>query len=122
MLRSTVESVRSRCQREIGSFSARCLQHRVGQAEVAFGILEVDRIDLVRHGRRADFAGLDLLLEEAERDVAPDVAVEVDQDAVGAGEGVEQFGQRVVRLDLDGVGVEVRPSDSTKRLAKPSQS
>jgi hypothetical protein len=60
----------------------------------------------VRHGRRADFAGLDLLLEEAERDVAPDVAVEVDQDAVGAGEGVEQLGQRVVRLDLDGVGVE----------------
>jgi glutathione S-transferase len=60
----------------------------------------------VRHGRRADFAGLDLLLEEAERDVAPDVAIEVDQDAVGAGEGVEQLGQRVVRLDLDGVGVE----------------
>ena len=85
MLRSTVESVRSRCQREIGSFSARCLQHGVGQAEVAFGILEVDRIDLVRHGRRADFAGLELLLEEAERDVAPDVAVEVDQDACWRG-------------------------------------
>jgi hypothetical protein len=51
MLRSTVLSVRSRCQRLIGSFSAQVAQQRVGQAEVALGVLEVDRVDLVRHGR-----------------------------------------------------------------------
>ena len=82
------------------------LEHGVGQPEVAFRVFEVDRIDLVRHRRRADLAGLHLLLEEAERDVAPDVAVEVDQDRVGAREGVVQLGHRVVRLDLDRVGVE----------------
>ena len=32
-------------------------QQRVGEAEVAFGVLEVDRVDLVRHRRRADLAG-----------------------------------------------------------------
>ena len=35
-------------------------QQRVGEAEIAFGVLEIDRIDLVRHGRRADLAGLGL--------------------------------------------------------------
>ena len=73
-LRSTVESVRSRCQRLIGSFSREVREQRIGEAEVAFGVLEVDRVDLVRHRRRADFAGLQRLLEVAQRDVAPDVA------------------------------------------------
>ena len=40
----------------IGSFSRQVRQQRVGQAEVAFRVLEVDRVDLVRHGRRADLA------------------------------------------------------------------
>ena len=35
--------------------------------------------------------------------ITPDVAIEIDQDAVGTGEGIEQFGQRIVRLNLDGV-------------------
>ena len=32
-------------------------QQGIGQSEIALGIFEVDRIDLVRHGRGADFAG-----------------------------------------------------------------
>lgn len=32
------------------------LEQRVGNAEVSFRVLEVDRVDLVRHGRGADFA------------------------------------------------------------------
>ena len=81
-------------------------QHRVGEAKVAFCILEVDRIDLVRHGRAADLAFLELLLEVAERHVHPDVAAGVEQHRVGAGDGVVQLGHRIVRLDLDGVGIE----------------
>ena len=83
-------------------------EQRVGDAEVAFGILEVDRVDLVRHGRTADFAGLDRLLEVAERDVAPDVAAQVDADGVDAALRVAEFGDAVVRLDLGGVGLPVQ--------------
>ncbi len=87
-LRWTVESVRSRCQREIGSFSRHEPQQRVGDAEIAFGILEVDRVHLVRHRRRADFAGDHLLPEVAERHVAPEVAAQVGEDRVAPREGV----------------------------------
>ena len=47
------------------------------------------------------------LLEVAQRDVLPEIAVGIDQDGVDARDGVEQFGHRVVRLDLDGVGIEL---------------
>ena len=81
-------------------------QHGIGQAQVALGVLEVDGIDLVRHGGRADLARLGLLLEVADADVAPHVARQVDQDGVGSGHRVEQLGHVVVRLDLDAVGLE----------------
>ena len=32
-------------------------QQRVGDAEIAFGVLEIDRVHLVRHRRGADLAG-----------------------------------------------------------------
>ncbi|KAG1434072.1 hypothetical protein G6F56_014436 [Rhizopus delemar] len=79
-------------------------QHGVGQAQVAFGVFEVDRVDLVRHGRRTDLAVLQALLEVAQRDVAPDVAGQVDQDDVGAARGIADLGDVVVRLDLRGAG------------------
>ena len=41
-------------------------QQRIGDAEIAFGILEIDRIDLVRHGRGADFTGDGALAQIAE--------------------------------------------------------
>jgi glutathione S-transferase len=58
------------------------LEQGVGQAQVAFGVLEVDRVDLVRHGARTDLAGLELLLEVTQRDIAPDIARQVDQDVL----------------------------------------
>jgi hypothetical protein len=121
MLRSTVESVRSRCQRETGSLSARCAAG-VGQAEVAFRVLEVDRIDLVRHGRRADLASLELLLEEAERDVAPEIAVQVDQDQCWRGRRRRTVRPCVVRLDLNGVGIELEPERFDEAAGELSQS
>ena len=81
------------------------LEHGVGQTQIAFGVLEVDGVDLVRHGGGADFAGDGALLEVAQGNVTPHIAVEVDQDGVEAGHGVEQLGDIVVRLDLGGVGV-----------------
>jgi len=38
-------------------------QQRAGDSEIALGILEVDWIDLVRHGRGADFARFRFLLK-----------------------------------------------------------
>ena len=82
-------------------------QQRVGDPHIALRVLEVDRVHLVRHGRGADLALSQLLGEVAERDVAPGVAVEIEQHAVGARVGVEQLGEPVVRLDLRRVGVEL---------------
>ena len=81
-------------------------QQRVGDADVAFRVLEIDRIHLVRHRRGSDLAALQLLREVAERDIPPDIAVEVEQDAVGTRIGIEQLRDPVVRLDLRGVRVE----------------
>ena len=123
-LRSTVLSVRSRWKREIGSFSLMCAKQRVGDAEVAFGVLEVDRVDLVRHRARADSRRRCLLREVAEADVAPGVARPVDQDRVAALDRVEQLGDRVVRLDLGRVGVELQAEpllDDAAREAPPSR-
>src|SRR5437773_9940768 len=82
-------------------------QQRVGDPDIALRVLEVDRVHLVRHGRGADLALSQLLGEVAERDIAPGVAVEIEQHAVGARVGVEQLGEPVVRLDLRRVGVEL---------------
>ena len=40
-----------------------------------------------------------------QRDVAPHIAIEVDQDGVEAGDAVEQLGNIVMRLNLRGVRV-----------------
>ena len=84
------------------------LQQCIGDAEVALRIFEIDRVDLVRHRRGAHFAGLHRLAEVAERDVAPDVAAQVNGDGVDAPLHVAQLGDAVVRFDLRGVGVEVQ--------------
>src|SRR4029453_10200440 len=81
-------------------------QNRIGKTEIALGILEVDRIDLVWHRRRSDFALVRLLPEVTERDVAPEVAVEVEQNRVRARDGVEKLRDAIVRLDLRRVRIE----------------
>ena len=96
-------------------------QQRVRQPEIAFGVLEVDRIDLVRHRRGADFAGEHALPEVAERDVAPHVAAQIDQHRVDARERIEVLGHPVVRLDLRGVWIpgETQRFDEALAEAQP---
>jgi hypothetical protein len=76
----------------------------------------------VRHGGGTHFAFFQPLLEIAQRDIAPDITIEVDQDGIEALYGIEELGDVVVRFDLRGVRVEGRPSDSTNALALASQS
>ena len=84
---------------------AQMTEQRVGDAQVALGILEIDRVHFVRHGGGADFTGNRFLLEVAQGDVAPHVPVEVQQHGVEPGDGVERLRHVVVGFDLDGVGV-----------------
>ncbi len=60
----------------------------------------------MRHGRGTDFASLGALLEKAERDVTPDIAIQVDQNRIGARDRIEQFSHVIVRFDLDRVRIE----------------
>src|SRR6266446_6577239 len=62
-----------------GQLLGKMPKQRVRDPEVALGVLEIDRIDLVRHGRGADFPRFRLLFEITQRDVAPQVAVEIEQ-------------------------------------------
>ena len=106
MLRSTVESVRSRCQRLTGSLCDMCVSTALARPRLpsafskSIGLTLCGMVELPISPSRG------LLLEVAQRDVAPGVARPVDQDGVGARHRVEQLGDPVVRLDLDRVRVE----------------
>jgi len=80
-------------------------QKRVGDAEVSFGILEIDRVDLVRHGRRADLGIIALLAEVADRNIAPEIPAGVQQNRVDPGQRVAILGNPVMRLDLRCIGI-----------------
>ena len=60
----------------------------------------------MRHCGRTDFAFFELLLEVVQGDVAPDIAVQVDQDRVGTSNGIEEFCHVVMRFDLNRVRIE----------------
>jgi hypothetical protein len=82
-------------------------EQAAGDLEVRLGVLEPDRVDLVRHRRRAGRARDRDLREEAHRDVGPDVGREVVQDAARVPHAVVQLDLPVVRLDLGREHVEV---------------
>ena len=106
MLRSTVESVRSRCQRETGSFSARWRSSALARPRLPSEFSKSIGLTLCGIVDDPTSPSLDSLAEIAERDIAPQVAVEIDQDRVDARERIEQLGQTVMRLDLRRVRIE----------------
>jgi diketogulonate reductase-like aldo/keto reductase len=57
-------------------------EERIRHAEIAFGVFKVNRVDLLRHGGRTDFARYDGLFEISVADVTPDILGEVDQDGI----------------------------------------
>ena len=76
-----------------------CCRH----AQVAFGILKIDRVDFMRHRGRTDFIFYDFLAEVAKRNVAPNVAAQVRQYRIDSNERVRILGGPVVWFDLSGV-------------------
>ncbi len=81
------------------------VEQRICQTQVAFRVFEVNRVNLVRHGGRADFASDSALFEVTQADITPDITIEVDQNGVKAGNRIKQFSDIIVRLDLSGVRV-----------------
>lgn len=53
-----------------------------------------------------------------ERNIAPYVTVEIEQNGVKAGDAVKQLGDIVVRFDLGGVGVPLDPQRGDKAFAE----
>mmetsp|Transcript_40673 Transcript_40673/g.100512 ORF Transcript_40673/g.100512 Transcript_40673/m.100512 type:complete len:506 (+) Transcript_40673:240-1757(+) len=88
---------------------AQVLEHGVGHADVALGVLEVDGVHLVRHGAGPDLPRDGALLEVPDADVPPDVPVHVQHDGVVPRHAREQLRHVVVRLDLRHVRVELQP-------------
>ena len=121
MLRCVVESVRSRCRREVTSVEREGREQAARDLEVGLGVLEADRVDLVRHRRRAGRAGDGDLREVAERDVRPHVGGEIVQDAAGVPHAVVELDLPVVRLDLGRQRVEAdaQPLDERARERRP---
>ena len=87
-------------------FGGEVMQQRIGDAEVAFRIFEIDGVDLVRHGRGTDFARHGALAQVAEGNVAPAVTREIDENGVDGGKRVAVLAYPVVRFDLRGVLVQ----------------
>ena len=77
-------------------------EKRIGQTNVAFGVFEIDWVYFVRHGRRANFTRLDLLLEVVHGDVGPHVAIEVEENVVDALHAIKNSSQLVVVFNLGG--------------------
>jgi len=72
----------------------------VGNTKVSLRILEVDGVDLMRHGRRSDLTLDHLQLQQISHDVHPHVPTVTEQNRVESGEMVAQFRLVIVALDL----------------------
>ena len=78
------------------------VEQGVADLEVGLGVLEADRVDLVRHVVEPDRALAAHLGEVAHRDVGPHVGAEVVQHPVEARDVGVELGLPVVALDLGG--------------------
>src|SRR3954462_6132376 len=83
-------------------------QQCVRQAQIAFRIFEINRIDLVRHGGRSDFIFLDSLLEIADRNITPDISIEIEQNGIESRDCIEQLRDAVVGFYLSGIRIEFK--------------
>ncbi len=92
-------------------------QDGVGDAHVAFGVLEIDGVYLVRHSRGANLAGDDALVEVAHRDILPpDITVEVDYDSVYACQCIEHCREVIV---VGNLGCRLLASDAESFAQEP---
>ena len=99
------------------------LKHRIGQTQIAFGVLEVDGIDFVRHYRRTDLARHQLLRKIAERDITPYITRKAEQNRANPRYRVEHFSEKIVTLDLRGQRIpdQAETFDEAPRMRQSNQ-
>ena len=68
----------------------------------------------MRHGGRTNFTGNGALLKVADGDIAPDIAIKIDQDIIKTTDDIEQLGNIVVWFNLCGVRIESQPQPFNK--------
>ena len=91
------------------------------ELEIRLGVLKADRVDLVRHCRRARRALVRNLPEVPHRDVAPHVGAQVVQYAPDVAHALVQLRLPVMRLDLGGQRApgQTEPGDEVAGCADP---
>ena len=82
------------------------IEDGIGEAQIAFGVLKIDGVHLVRHGGGAHFTRHGLLFEIGKGDVGPDIAIQIQHDVIESHQAMEKLRHVIVGFDLDGHRVE----------------
>ena len=86
--------------------------------EIAFRILEINGIHLLRHGRRTNFALDDFLFQNSIADISPNVLRVTNKDRVRQFDGVKVADPVVVGQDLRGEEIRFETKTLDKFLAE----
>ena len=81
------------------------VEQGVRQSQVALGVFKINRVDFVRHSGRSHFTLDSALLEITQGNVAPDVAIEINQYGVEPCQGIKKFCHVIVGFNLGRVGI-----------------
>src|SRR5665647_2537856 len=76
------------------------LKKGICKAEITFGILEIYRVYLMRHGRGTNFTCFDFLLEILHRYIAPHIAAQINQYGIDALHIIEKRCLVIVMFNL----------------------
>ena len=79
------------------------LENGIGQAQIAFGIFEINGIHFMGHRRTAYFAFLRFLFEIVHGDIRPDIPAKINQDRIDAADVIEMRSKMIIVLNLCGV-------------------
>src|SRR5688572_9590923 len=93
-------------------------EESICEAEIPFGIVKINRVDLLRHRRRTHFAFDDRLFQISITDVAPDVLRKVNEDGIGQAHRIKITNPIIVGKDLSREQIRLKTKTRDKALAE----
>mmetsp|Transcript_20455 Transcript_20455/g.51814 ORF Transcript_20455/g.51814 Transcript_20455/m.51814 type:complete len:241 (-) Transcript_20455:772-1494(-) len=90
----------------------------IRQAQIAFGVLKVNRIHLMRHGATANLSFGDTLTKVLETDVGPKILAEIEQNDVHTAHHVEESRLIIVMTHLGGVLLTVQTKLTADKVVR----